>query len=273
MQVTAPLPLDITELRRDLPFWSQVDVIETTGSTNADLLAVANADPDADRRVLIAEHQVAGRGRHARTWVSPPRAQLAVSVLLRLPGIDSSALGWLPALAGIAVADMLTDTAKVNAELKWPNDVLIDGRKVAGILAEVGTPRAGDNAPTVVVGIGLNVSLAEDELPVPHATSLTLEGAQVTNRTVLANALLVEFARRFDRWRESNWAPGELATVYRDRCVTIGKQVRAELPGDRALVGTATGVDGTGRLLIRTDSGEYPVSAADVTHLRPQTPS
>ena len=157
-------PLDGNALRRALVrsdnddarvFWNRLDVVEETGSTNADLLARA-ADPDADRHVLIAEYQASARGRHSRTWVSPPQAQISMSVLLSMPGMNLADMGWLPLLSGIAVVDALRNVAEVPAELKWPNDVLIGDKKVAGILAEVART-APD--PAVVVGIGLNVSL------------------------------------------------------------------------------------------------------------------
>jgi BirA family biotin operon repressor/biotin-[acetyl-CoA-carboxylase] ligase len=258
--------LDAGLLRRrvaespDLSFFSRVEVVESTGSTNADLIARAG-DPDSDRTVLIAEAQEQGRGRYGRTWSSPPRAQIALSVLVRLRGVDPTALGWLPLLTGVAVVDAIHATLGLDARLKWPNDVLIDGRKVAGILAEVA---AGAGAPAVVVGIGLNATLTEDELPVPHATSLALAGAPDVDRTALTQALLREFARHFTAWQDTDWAIGALAEEYRTRCGTLGAQVRAELPGGEVLTGVATDVDDNGRLLI----GGRAVSAGDVTHLR-----
>ncbi|MET8877931.1 biotin--[acetyl-CoA-carboxylase] ligase [Nocardia sp. NPDC004604] len=259
-------PLDAEQLRRslielpELSFFSHIDVVESTGSTNADLIARAG-DADADRVVLLAETQEQGRGRHARTWISPPRAQIAMSLLVRLRGIEPSALGWLPLLTGVAVVDALRASAGVDANLKWPNDVLIDGRKVAGILAEVAS---GGGAPAIVVGVGLNVDLTEAELPVPHATSLALAGAKVTDRTELVQSLLAEFARRFTAWRDAGWDTTDLIGVYRDRCATLGALVRAELPGGQTIEGIATDIDTAGRLLI----GDHAVSAADVTHLR-----
>ncbi|WP_280363930.1 biotin--[acetyl-CoA-carboxylase] ligase [Nocardia abscessus] len=237
-------PLDAEQLRRsavespELAFFSRIDVVESTGSTNADLIARA-ADPDADHVVLLAETQVQGRGRHARSWVSPPRAQLAMSLLVRLPGIGPASLAWLALLTGV------------------------------GRGAGRGPPAGGGGgggAPAVVIGLGLNVSLTEAELPVPHATSLTLAGARQTDRTVLVRSLLTEFARRFTAWRDADWAIDELAAAYRERCATIGTEVRAELPGGRALTGVAADVDDYGRLLI----GGEAVSAGDVTHLRAQ---
>ncbi|MFE5480006.1 biotin--[acetyl-CoA-carboxylase] ligase [Nocardia sp. NPDC056541] len=257
-------PIDVRGLRSSpgLSFYDRIDVVESTGSTNADLVARA-ADPSADRQALLAEEQVSGRGRHARAWVSPPRAQISLSILVRLPGIDPAALGWLPLLTGIAVVDALRGTAGVAPELKWPNDVLLDGRKLAGILAEVA---ATGIAPAVVVGIGMNVDLAESELPVAHATSLSLAGATDVDRTALVAAILAEFSRRFTAWERSGWATVDLVAEYRERCATIGMEVRAELPGGTVLTGVASDVDDTGRLLI----GERAVSAGDVSHLRGQ---
>ena len=258
-------PLDAAGLRRGLDFYSTVDVVDSTGSTNADLLARAD-DPAADRSVLLAEFQEHGRGRHSRSWEAPPQSQIALSVLLRMPGIDAAALGWLPLLTGVAVVDALRATAEVNAELKWPNDVLIDGRKVAGILAEVART-APD--PVVVVGLGINVSLRADELPVPEATSLALAGAAVTDRTTLVRAVLRALARHWTAWQQAGWDVTGLAADYRARCATLGAAVRAELPGGVSLTGRAEDVDATGRLLITDAAGaRTAVSAGDVTHLR-----
>ncbi|MGW6425289.1 biotin--[acetyl-CoA-carboxylase] ligase [Nocardia sp. NPDC055053] len=253
--------LDSSSADGPLSFYERIDVVESTGSTNADLVARA-ADSTADRQALLAEEQVSGRGRHARTWVSPPRAQISLSILVRLPDIDPTTLGWLPLLTGVAVVDALRRATGAGAELKWPNDVLLGGRKLAGILAEVAATGA---APAVVVGIGLNVDLDESELPVPHATSLTLAGID-TDRTGLVAAILTEFAARFSAWQRAGWATSELAAAYRERCATIGVDVRAELPGGQVLTGVATGIDDTGRLLI----GDRAVSAGDVSHLRGQ---
>ncbi|MFC9841160.1 biotin--[acetyl-CoA-carboxylase] ligase [Rhodococcus sp. NPDC127530] len=255
---------DDSDTRR---FWARLDVVQETGSTNADLLARAAAS-NCDRHVLLAEFQGSGRGRHSRAWVSPPQAQIAVSALLTMPGMSVGDMGWLPLLTGVAVVDALRAVAKVPAELKWPNDVLIDGRKVAGILAEVS---ATTPDPAVVVGIGLNVSLTRDELPVTHATSLVLEDAEVSDRDTLARAVLRAIADRWQQWHDSNWDVTELAAAYRARCGTLGQRVRAELPGGRELIGIAADVDAEGRVVIAPDgqSGTIAVSAGDITHLRP----
>ncbi|NLG55834.1 MAG: biotin--[acetyl-CoA-carboxylase] ligase [Rhodococcus sp.] len=268
-------PLDADALRKALvrgpdcrdpyAFWNQLDVVATTGSTNADLLERA-AKTDSDRHVLIAEHQGSARGRNQRSWVSPPRAQIAVSMHVTMPGLTPADMGWLPLLTGVAVVDALREIAQVPAELKWPNDVLVGGKKIAGILAEVA---AVTPSPAVVVGVGLNVSLSQDELPIPEATSLTLENAQIADRDIIVRALLRAFASRWEQWQGAQWRVDELAEAYRQCCGTLGARVRAILPGEREFVGTAIDIDEAGRLIVRGDDGEdLAVAAGDITHLR-----
>ncbi|OIV38592.1 biotin--[acetyl-CoA-carboxylase] ligase [Mangrovactinospora gilvigrisea] len=270
-------PLNAAGLRRalvggDSP-WTSLDVVETTGSTNADLVERARGGA-AEGAVLVAESQSAGRGRLGRTWSAPPRSGLHVSVLLR-PGTGADPVaperwGWLPLLAGAAAAEALSAVSGADVRLKWPNDLLVavDGedRKTGGILAEA----AG---PAVVVGIGVNVSLRQEELPVPTAGSLALGGAKAADRDPLLRYLLRALAARYLSWRQFGGDPeaGRLREVYESHCATLGRRVRAELPGGRTLTGEAVGVDGDGRLLIAEDgSGDGPtaVDAADVVHLR-----
>jgi BirA family biotin operon repressor/biotin-[acetyl-CoA-carboxylase] ligase len=204
---------------------------------------------DAAGLVVVAEQQTAGRGRVDRSWESPPRSGLTFSVLLR-PVLPAPEWGWLPLLTGLAVARALRLRAEVDALLKWPNDVLVDGRKVCGVLAEVPGPGA------VVVGIGLNVSTRRDELPVETATSLLLEHAASTDRDTLLRAVLRELARVMAD-------PVEGRAGYRAMCSTLGLEVRLELP-DRAVTGVAERVDDDGRLVV--DGTAY--GAGDVVHLR-----
>ncbi len=239
-----------------------VDVVEETGSTNADLLARAAAGEDIDGAVLIAESQTAGRGRHGRTWSTPPGSQIALSAGVGVGAVPSEAWGWLPLLAGVAVVDAVAEVAGVTAGLKWPNDVLVGSGKLAGILAEVAAP-----APVVVVGLGLNVT----EAPDPVATSLALLGAAV-DRTKLTEAVLAHLATRIDGWRAAGGADATLAADYRSRSVTIGHRVRASLPGDRTVEGVAADIDEVGRLRIDTGDEVLTVSAGDITHLRPVNP-
>ncbi len=247
--------------------WTELDVVEKSASTNADLAARARATDDAGV-VLIAEHQTAGRGRLERSWAAPPRSGVTLSVLMRPEGVDVARWPWIPLLTGMVVAATVRTTSSVEAALKWPNDVMVDDRKLAGILVERHDP-AG-RRPAAVIGIGLNVTLRADELPVPTATSLALEGATNTDRTVLVRALLRNLARAYDRWRRAGGDPGQgLHAAYTSACTTIGRQVRVELAGGGTATGVAEAIDEHGRLLVRDHDGVHAFGAGDVVHLRP----
>ncbi|MEV0902197.1 biotin--[acetyl-CoA-carboxylase] ligase [Actinoplanes sp. NPDC049802] len=247
--------------------WSRLEIPEETGSTNADVAAAARSGA-AEGLIVVAESQVSGRGRRDRRWTSPPRAGLTLSVLLRPgPSVPAASYGWLPLMAGVALAEAVTRVAGVDAALKWPNDLLIGDRKCAGILAEV----AGD---AVVIGIGLNVSTRTDELPETTgmaATSLLAAGAENADRDPLLRALLRGLERWYTGWRESG-GDAEMCGLmgeYRRRCATLGRQVRVLLPGGEERTGEAVSVDADGRLVIRTVEGlDFSVSAGDVLHVR-----
>ncbi|HHU45582.1 MAG TPA: biotin--[acetyl-CoA-carboxylase] ligase [Actinomycetales bacterium] len=266
-------PLDADAIRAALPNWNRVDVVESTGSTNADLLPQVK-EGAADRVAIVASEQTAGRGRLSRTWTAPPGAAIAVSALFRPEGVPPTALGLLPLVSGLAVVDMVRAVAGVDGladdegtprlGLKWPNDVLLDGRKLCGILVEA----ASIDPPALVAGIGVNVDLREDELPVPHATSLALAGAPELDRGKLAAGLLDALDKRERQWRAD---PAAMMADYRANCLTLGTVVRVELPGGKELVGEAVGVREGGELVVRAaESGEeHVVTAGDVRHLRP----
>ncbi|WP_269939452.1 biotin--[acetyl-CoA-carboxylase] ligase [Arthrobacter sp. HY1533] len=289
-------------LLRPLGGFARVEVVESTGSTNTDLAAHA-ASPDAhwpDLSVLVANAQEDGKGRLGRSWVVPAGAAMISSVFL-WPGERSAATGsaapfaatgyaWLSILAGVALCRAVRTVAGVPAELKWPNDVVANGRKLAGILAQV-VPAPTGNAPAasagftttqagpgVVVGAGLNVSLAEGELPTERATSLLLEGAvgDGLDRNALLPAYLNGFAALY---RDFVAAGGDarvplaggasLLDLAGGLMGTLGREVRAELPGGTMLLGTATGLAADGGLLLRDAQGTmHTVSAGDVVHLR-----
>ncbi|WP_099020376.1 biotin--[acetyl-CoA-carboxylase] ligase [Mycolicibacterium palauense] len=264
-------PLDTDRLRAALlapaTQWRRLDVVDETGSTNADLAARAAAGEDIAGTALLAEHQTAGRGRHGRRWSAPPRSQIALSVGVPVAGLPTDAWGWLPLLTGLAVVDAVREQCGVAARLKWPNDVLVGGGKLAGILAEVTHP-----GPVIVVGLGLNVSLTSDEAPDPVATSLAMLGRDGVDRTELAIAVLRTLHARIGRWRAARGADAQLVADYARASATIGTPVRAMLPGDAQIVGTATGVDASGRLLIDDGTRTVTVAAGDITHLRPAAP-
>ncbi len=282
-------PLDARRLTRALVvpggLWTRLELRAETGSTNADAAEAARVG-EPEGLVVVAERQAAGRGRQDRVWTSPARAGLALSVLLRpgaagvpspdggdrAPGIPTHRYGWLPLLAGVALVESVSRLAEVDAVLKWPNDLLVGGRKCAGILAEVvpGTEPAG-----VVVGIGLNVTLREDELPVDpggqKVTSLALAGAAATDRDPLLRALLRSFASWYERWRAASGdaESSGLASAYAEHCDTLGRQVRVALPDGGVLAGTARAVDGDGRLVVWSGTGQrHAVAAGDIRHVR-----
>jgi BirA family biotin operon repressor/biotin-[acetyl-CoA-carboxylase] ligase len=256
-------PLDESTVRDglvgpELP-WRRLDIVEETGSTNADLLARSAAGIDIDGSVLLAEYQNAGRGRHGRQWSAPPRAQIAMSVGVSASSVPQSGWGWLPLASGVAVVDALAALAGVAAGLKWPNDVMVGDGKLAGILAEVAAPN-----PVMVVGLGLNVTMTADEAPDPTATSLLMLGSPA-DRNLLTARILRELARRIEQWRAADRA---LHDDYRHYSLTLGRRVRATLPGERQVTGLAQAVDELGRLRIDTGEQTVTISAGDITHLR-----
>ncbi|MFE5596605.1 biotin--[acetyl-CoA-carboxylase] ligase [Streptomyces sp. NPDC056549] len=263
-------PLNAPALRRALVLpdglWTSLDVVTTTGSTNSDLAARADELPEG--AVLVAEEQTTGRGRLDRTWTAPARSGLFLSVLLK-PDVPVHRWGWLPLLTGVAAATGLAKAAGVDTSLKWPNDVLVsvagEERKTGGILAE----RAGEDA--IVVGLGINVTLREEELPVPAAGSLLLADAVSTDRDTLLRAVLRSLAQWYGDWTRADGDPvaSGLQTAYTAGCATLGRRVRAELPGERMLEGEAVALDGDGRLVVATEGGgTEAVGAGDIVHLR-----
>ncbi|WP_310964438.1 biotin--[acetyl-CoA-carboxylase] ligase [Nocardioides terrisoli] len=236
-----------------------VTLLPSTPSTNA--VAVQQPAPGS---VVVADHQTAGRGRLDRSWQTPPGTALTFSAVVD-PGLPDARWPLVPLAAGLAVAEAVRRCG-VDAVLKWPNDVLVEGAadgaegKLAGILVE----RTGQ-PPRAVIGIGINVDLDADELPVPTATSLSLAGARV-DRTMLLGLVLAALAEHVDALRVD---PVALVAAYRERCATLTREVEVQLPGGRALRGTAVDVDVDGRLVVIVDGERVPVGAGDVLHVRP----
>lgn len=238
-------------------------MVEEAGSTNVIVTERAQAG-GPEGLVVVAEHQTAGRGRLDRSWLAPPRSALTFSVLLR-PTVPAAAWPWLPLLAGHAVSTALV-TAGFDASVKWPNDVLLGDRKVAGILVErVETP----TGPAAVVGVGLNVGMTADELPVPEATSLALAG-DAPDRTELLGLLLDTLWDAYVAWQAGGKdAANRLAASYAAGCATLGRAVSVALPAGATLVGRAVEIDPSGRLVVSTSNGERTaVGAGDVVHVR-----
>ena len=239
--------------------WQRVDVVASTGSTNADL-ARQSREGATPGRVLASGHQSAGRGRLTRRWEAPPDTSVACSVLVA-PRRPMPEWGWLPLLVGMAVTDGVRAATGLDARLKWPNDVLVGGRKLCGILCE----SVGDaDSPRAVLGFGLNVDLRPEQLPVPTATSTRIEGSDVGATTILAAVL-----RSLEAWFTA-WDDGEdVIDAYRSRCDTIGREVLVRVAGGDTVTGVAVGVDAGGGIIVDTGTAERTFVAGDVEHLRP----
>jgi BirA family transcriptional regulator, biotin operon repressor / biotin---[acetyl-CoA-carboxylase] ligase len=243
--------LDLRALRAAAgPQW-EVRLYAEAGSTNE----LAAADP-VRHRIVVADHQQAGRGRLDRRWVTPPGAALTFSAVFD-PVVDAEWWPVVPLVAGYAVARALGG----DALLKWPNDVLIGDRKVCGILVE----RASSRPPMAVIGVGINVDQTEDELPVPTATSLALEGHRV-DRTELFGEVVSSLRASLGDFAAH---PSTFMNHYRGRSATLDRDVRVELPGDRTVEGRVSDFDAHGRLLLETPDGLLTLSAGDVVHVRP----
>jgi BirA family biotin operon repressor/biotin-[acetyl-CoA-carboxylase] ligase len=244
----------------------RLEVLDSTASTNDVLVARSASEDLPEFTVVVTMQQTAGRGRLGRRWEAPPGTSLAASVLLR-PEVEHDRYGWIPLIAGLAmtraVGRMLPGRP---VALKWPNDVLVEGRKVCGVLSELSA-----DARTVVVGAGLNLTIPRDALPVPTATSLALEGAR-GSAADLADLALAGYLGELRRlWAVFAADAGAgIRTAVSAACATLGQEVRVSLPSEDELLGTAVDLDEDGRLLVRTRPGGrmQAVAAGDVTHLR-----
>lgn len=236
-------------------------MVPETASTNADLVDAAAAD-SALGRVLIAESQCAGRGRLDRTWTSPPGTGLTFSVLVA-PDAPAGALGWAPLLAGLAVAEGVEAATGLAPTLKWPNDVMVDDRKLAGLLAHVVPP------DRLVIGVGLNTHMAAEDRPTPQATSLLLEGVPLAraDRVSVLVAVLDALGRRL---ADLAAGPSDATmAAYRDRCSSLGRHVRVERPGRPDLQGIAVDIADDAALIVDVlAGGAVHVAAGDVVHVR-----
>ncbi|BEP12318.1 biotin--[acetyl-CoA-carboxylase] ligase [Acidothermaceae bacterium B102] len=261
-------PLSAAALGRALSrdtggFWSDVRVVAVTGSTNVDVAAAARAGA-AEGLVIVAEVQRAARGRLDRSWSSPSRAGLTFSMLFRPPA-DPARWPLLSLLVATAAAYATIDRTEVAVRLKWPNDLVVSDRKLAGVLAEV----AGGG---VVVGVGLNVSTRRDELPREDATSLQLERdatAEPVDRAPLLLAVLRAVGTAYQGWVEAGCPPELVLTPYRALSATLGRTVRVELPAGGVLEGIAADVAESGELVVDAADGRHVLAAGDVIHLRP----
>lgn len=249
--------------------------VTETGSTNADLVAnSANTDTFA---VLVAGYQSAGRGRAGRDWLAPAGSSLFVSVLLKPAGISATRFSWLPLMAGLAMTRTVAELApNADVSLKWPNDVLVGGNKISGVLSELIPDLTG-----VVIGTGLNIRQSRSELPIEAATSLALEGSGQLELDEVLAVYLRNLRDLYETWLE---AKGDailsgLRNAVLAACSTVGaaqtyreniNTVRAILPADNEVVGAAIGIDDSGRLIVQPSGTKdlVAVAAGDIVHLR-----
>ena len=252
--------------------WQMVDVHESLDSTNLEALRAPHP-----WRVVVADHQSAGRGRMLRRWLAPPGASIAVSCVVPMPADRPADVGWLPLLAGMAMRQSLADVADVDGRLKWPNDVLAQERagdpgapwlKISGILCEM-VPGGG----LVVIGAGVNIDQMRTELPVDTATSLALCGgaANVRREDVIVHYLGV-LADLHQAWAGGGAGLEALRAAYRSLCLTIGLEVDVHQPDGVVAQGTATGVDDRGRLVVAAPGSLKAHAAGDVIHVRRRQP-
>lgn len=251
---------------------ARVVVLEETPSTNDDMAILAAVEPVEEFTVVVSTNQTAGRGRLGRVWVAPPGSSLAASVLLRPDAtrLRRELYGWIPLVAGLAMARAVGRlVSDREVALKWPNDVLIDGRKACGVLTEL-LPDG-----SVVVGTGVNLTLPAEALPVPNATSLLLMGVTMPAEEladVLLAGYLAELGRVWESLGAGNAADGirKVHAAVSAVCSTLGERVRVTFPDGSALEGTAHDLDDVGRLRVRKDAdgGLEAVAAGDITHLR-----
>ena len=262
------------ELARTVQQTPRLRILDSAGSTNDVLAALDRDAAEPTLSTVVTLDQTAGRGRLGRVWTAPKDKTLAASVLIRPSAVGGSAdfpFGWLPLLAGAAMCvsiDALIGGGRTG--LKWPNDVQVDGLKVCGVLAEL-LP----DGRSVIIGTGVNLTLTAEELPVPTATSLALAGVAEVGEDLVDLVLsrylatLSELVDRLSAAHGDESASG-VHRVVSEWCRTLGRDVRVSLPGGDDLFGVATGIDSTGRLLVRVqrDSAITAVAAGDVTHLR-----
>jgi BirA family biotin operon repressor/biotin-[acetyl-CoA-carboxylase] ligase len=240
---------------------------ESIGSTSDHAKALAD-EGAAHGEVVVAEGQTEGRGRRGRSWVMASGRNVAFSVVLRPSELPTARAPELTLVASLAVCDALR-RAGVDAGIKWPNDLLVGGRKIAGILTELAAET--DQVQWVVVGVGVNVNAREEDFPPElrgQATSILLERGQPAPRALFLAACLTLLEEWYDRHAEEGFEP--IRQAWKERSVTLGREVLVQIDG-REVVGRAEDLDAAGALLVRTESGLERVTSGDVALLRPRS--
>jgi BirA family biotin operon repressor/biotin-[acetyl-CoA-carboxylase] ligase len=244
---------------------SQLKIVETTGSTNTDLVAQGAQLPDLS--VLVTDFQSAGKGRAGRDWQAPAKSSLFASVLLKPTSFGPTSFSWLPLMAGLAISRAAHRFGVEQAAVKWPNDVLVGDRKLSGVLSELLSNLSG-----VVIGSGVNLTQSQSELPIAAATSMAIEAHSQVGRDDFLQAYLEELVSLYHDFETAAGDPNQsgLRQSVIENCSSIGREVRVILPGDKEEFGRAIDIDDTGRLIVDLgdQKGKLAVAAADIVHLR-----
>ena len=246
-------PLDKSIIASEISQYWRVSVVDLTTSTQNDLADLVNSSLAKSGELIAAEFQSAGRGRLDRTFEAPHQSALLFSFYLE-PKRSAGDWSFISFLAAISMQEVISNFLDQPVTLKWPNDILICEKKVAGILAQ----QAGNG---VIIGIGLNVSMSAEELPVPTATSLLLAGSKQLDR----NYLLVEFVNNFQQ-KFIQWEVGhDFVTDYQKVSATIGREIEVEVPGRESVSGMAQSISPQGALILGDGTA---INVGDVVHLR-----
>jgi|TARA_B110000503_G_scaffold143734_1_gene247779 BirA family transcriptional regulator, biotin operon repressor / biotin---[acetyl-CoA-carboxylase] ligase len=246
--------LDTSEISEKISQYWRVSVVEVTGSTQEDLKEFVKTSQARNGDVIAAEFQSAGRGRLGRSFNAPKSSALTFSLYFK-PQLIKNEWSFLPLLTGLAAVFTIKEIdPQMNPTLKWPNDILLEDGKVGGIIAQA-SPEG------IIVGVGINVEMSELELPVPHATSLSLHNCKELNRNKILSLFLTIFQDLTERWQQGE----DLRHLYYEQSSTIGSDIRVELPDGTFLTGRATHISPAGELILQ--DGTH-VSVGDIVHLR-----
>jgi BirA family biotin operon repressor/biotin-[acetyl-CoA-carboxylase] ligase len=229
-------------------------VVEVTGSTQDDLYQLASTDSVIPKTILASEYQTSGRGRLDRTFTAPPMSALTFSLYIE-PKVEREEWSFITLLAGLSVHEALAALdPQVSVGIKWPNDLLIGEKKFVGMIAQA-------TKKGIILGIGINVGMTAEELPVENATSLALEGFANLDRNEILASIINHFEINVEMWEHDK----SFLAEYRSASVTIGKDVEVTLPGGELIHSKAIDISNAGALLLE-DGTE--VTVGDVVHLR-----
>ena len=244
-------PLDSRIINANVTQYWRVSVVDLTTSTQSDVIELIRQRRAQVGDVIVADFQSAGRGRLTRSFQAPRGSALLFSFYIK-PGRNRSEWGWIPLIAGLSVAQSLSGA---DARVKWPNDILINERKISGLIAQV----IDDG---IVIGIGINVGMQLNELPVPQATSLAIEGTISISRNELLAEYLNKFEKNFIKWDSGS---DEIRADYEAASATLGQKVEVHHPDGRIQTGIAASISPGGELVL---ADQTHVLAADIIHLR-----